>query len=586
MYEELDMKTLIDLSSFSATEDEKKKYQKEIDQFLQEVSIIEKVDTNNVPPLIAPVGTHVNLRDDIHLQFDTNKVISDAPMVEGTSYVVPPQRQNKGEEKHKEVNAPRDTDDYEAIMGLEVHVQLKSKTKIFCECSTEYGAIPNGNTCPVCSGHPGSLPVLNREVINLAIKAGLAFNCKINHESFFERKHYFYPDLPAGYQVSQLEKPLCIGGHVDIELDDGTIKRIRLNRIHVEEDAGKMVHVGAPGVWGAKASAVDFNRTSMPLIEIVTEPDIKTAKEAKEYVATLRTTLLNLGICDGNLEEGSMRCDANISVKPRDQKELGTKTEIKNMNSFKAIEKAIEHEIERQKKVIKNGGIIIQQTRLWDDAAQKTIAMRSKETAMDYRYFRDPGIAPLIVSDELINKIKKTIIPSPLERKKKYQEELKISHVEAVQLVENPPYSKYFEGVLKYYDNAKNVANWFFNEILSFVNGDVEKIHISYEDFAKFLKRIDDGEISGKIGKEVVAKAFDRKIALNDVIDSEGLKQISDTKEIENIVDKYLATVQDKIAEYKNGNEKLFGFFVGEIMKQTKGKANPKIINDLLRKKI
>jgi aspartyl-tRNA(Asn)/glutamyl-tRNA(Gln) amidotransferase subunit B len=427
---------------------------------------------------------------------------------------------------------------------------------------------------------------MNKEVINLAVKAGLAFNCKINNVSFFERKHYFYPDLPAGYQVSQLEKPICVGGYVDIELDDGTIKRIRLNRIHIEEDAGKLVHIGAPGVWGAKASAVDYNRTSIPLIEIVAEPDFRTAKEAKEYVATLRTTLLNLGICDGNLEEGSIRCDANISIKPRNQKEFGTKTEIKNMNSFKAIEKAIEHEIERQKKVIKNGGEVIQQTRLWDDSSQKTIAMRNKETAMDYRYFRDPIIAPLVVSDELINEIKKTIIPSPLERKKKYQEELKISSVEATQLVENPLYSKYFDGVLKFYNNAKNIANWFFNEILSFVNGDAEKIHITYEDFAKFLKRIDDGEISGKIGKEVIAKAFDKKAALNDIIDSEGLRQISDTKEIEKIIDEFVITMKDKIEEYKNGNEKLFGFFVGEIMKKTKGKANPKIINELLKRKI
>ncbi|HOV14440.1 MAG TPA: Asp-tRNA(Asn)/Glu-tRNA(Gln) amidotransferase subunit GatB [Spirochaetota bacterium] len=470
-------------------------------------------------------------------------------------------------------------------MGLEVHAHLKTKSKLFCNCKTEFGSSANANTCPVCTGQPGVLPVLNREAVNMAILAGLACNCTINKRSVFARKNYFYPDLPKAYQISQFEEPICSGGYVEIELD-GDRKKVKLNRIHMEEDAGKMVHVGAPGIWGSKASAVDYNRSSVPLIEIVTEPDLSSAKEAKEYVIMLRSILVNLGICDGNLEEGSLRCDANISIRPKGVKTLGTKTEIKNMNSFKAIEKAIEFEIERQKKMVKLGVKIEQETRLWDESSQKTHIMRSKEESHDYRYFPDPDLLPLILTDKLIDEIKLKVGMLPLDKKKKFENDYNLSVDEANLLVTNPDYAKYFESILKCYNNAKNIANWFFNEILSFIGQDFHNIHIKPEDFASFLKKIDNNEISGKIGKSVLKKSFDTKKSLVSIIEEDGFKQITDTTEIEKIIDSILSANKEQVNDYKNGKTKVFGFLIGEAMKQTKGKANPQMLNDILKKKI
>ena len=371
-------------------------------------------------------------------------IVKNAPILEGSSYLVPPQKGRTGKEKEfNENNIVKDTSDYEVVIGLEVHAHLKTKSKLFCSCSTEFGSSANANTCPVCSGQPGALPVLNQEAVNLAILAGLACNCTINKKSVFERKNYFYPDLPNAYQISQLEKPICSGGYVEIDID-GVRKKVKLNRIHMEEDAGKMVHVGAPGIWGSKASAVDFNMTSIPLIEIVTEPDLSSAREAKEYVMMLRTILINQNICDGNLEEGSLRCDANISIRPRGSKTLGTKTEIKNMNSFKAIEKAIEFEIERQKKMVKLGVKIDQETRLWDESSQKTHIMRTKEDADDYRYFPDPDLLPLVLDDDLINELKKRLVMLPLDKKKKFEDSYGLTSDESNLLVGNPNYANYF----------------------------------------------------------------------------------------------------------------------------------------------
>ncbi|OHD14077.1 MAG: aspartyl/glutamyl-tRNA amidotransferase subunit B [Spirochaetes bacterium GWD1_27_9] len=479
----------------------------------------------------------------------------------------------------------KEVEDYETVIGLEVHAHLKTHSKLFCSCPTEFGNAPNANTCPVCTGQPGVLPVLNKESVNMAILAGIAVNCKINKKSVFARKNYFYPDLPKAYQISQFEEPICSGGWVEIEVD-GVSKKIKLNRIHMEEDAGKMVHVGAPGIWGSKASAVDYNRSSVPLIEIVTEPDISTAKEAKEYVIMLRAILVSLGICDGNLEEGSLRCDANISIRPRGTKTLGVKTEIKNMNSFKAIERAIDFEVERQKKLKKLGLPIEQETRLWDESSQKTFLMRSKEESHDYRYFPDPDLLPLTLTDELIDSLRKKVGESPLDKKRKYQKDYNLTEEESKLMMVNPEYANYFEETLKLYNNPKNIANWFFNEILSYITQEFDKFHITADDFASFLKKIDSNEISGKIGKSVIRKAFDNKKSLMEIIETEGVKQITDTKEIENLIDSILNANQDKVAEYKSGKVKLFGFFVGEIMKQSKGKANPQVVNDILKGKI
>ncbi|HOJ65282.1 MAG TPA: Asp-tRNA(Asn)/Glu-tRNA(Gln) amidotransferase subunit GatB [Spirochaetota bacterium] len=583
--EKIDIDSLIKLSAIEITEEEKEYFKKELSNFLEYAEIINSVDCNKLQPASHAVEKEAYLRDDIPIEYDKlESLLNNAPYKEGTSYIVPPQKGRTG--KEKELGEAKFTDqnvEYEAVIGLEVHAHLKTKSKLFCNCSTEFGKSPNANTCPVCTGQPGVLPVLNKEAVNMAIMAGLAMNCKINHRSIFARKNYFYPDLPKAYQISQYEEPLCSGGWIDIEID-GKIKRIRLNRIHMEEDAGKMVHVGAPGIWGSKASAVDYNRSSVPLIEIVSEPDINSAKEAKEYVIMLRSILVSLGICDGNLEEGSLRCDANISIRPKGTSGLGVKTEIKNMNSFKAIERAIDFEIERQIKLKKSGKIIEQETRLWDEASQKTYTMRTKEESHDYRYFPDPDLLPLIVEDKTIEELRKKIGLLPLERKKIYIEKFNLTEDEARLLITNPKYADYFDKCLKNYANSRNLANWFFNELLSFVSGDIELIHIKPEEFIELLVRIDNNEISGKIGKYIISKSFEIKKSFNLIIEEEGLKQITDERQIEAIINKILENNQSQVKEYKSGKSKVFGFFVGEIMKETKGKANPKMVNEILKR--
>jgi aspartyl-tRNA(Asn)/glutamyl-tRNA(Gln) amidotransferase subunit B len=584
---QIDIEKLIKLASFEVSDEEKIQFEKELEDFLKYAEIINGASYSNQPVSYA-IQKDTFLREDKvdnwkHLE----KIMLNSPISEGTSYLVPPQKGRTGQEKESKDNLTikEDSTDYEVVIGLEVHAHLKTKTKIFCSCSTEFGLDPNNNTCPVCTGQPGALPVLNREAVNMAILAGIAMNCTINKRSVFARKNYFYPDLPKGYQISQFEEPLCSGGYVEIDMGDYT-KKVKLNRIHMEEDAGKMVHVGAPGIWGSKASAVDFNRSCVPLIEIVTEPDMSNAKEAKEYVIMLRAILVTLGICDGNLEEGSLRCDANISIRPKGAKELGVKTEIKNMNSFKAIERAIEFEIERQKKMKKMGLAIDQETRLWDESSQKTHIMRSKEESDDYRYFPDPDLLPLILSDETINGLRKKVGDLPLDRKRKYEKDYSLNQDESRLLMVNPSYASFFEQVLKTYGNPRNAANWFFNEILSFVSGEFNKFHITPEDFSEFLKKMDNNEISGKIGKSVIKKSFDEKTSLIGIIERDGLKQNSDTGEIEALIDRILKDNAGQVEQYRSGKTKVFGFFVGEVMKQSKGKANPAIVNDLLKKKL
>ena len=584
---QIDIEKLIKLASFEVSDEEKVQFEKELEDFLKYAEIINNAGYNNQPASHA-ISKDTYLRKDEAVDWEhLEKMMLNSPISEGTSYLVPPQKGRTGEEKESNDNLTikDNSTEYETVIGLEVHAHLKTKSKLFCGCSTEFGLDPNNNTCPVCSGQPGVLPVLNDEAVNMAIQAGLAMNCTINKRSVFARKNYFYPDLPKGYQISQFEEPLCSGGFIEIDTGEYS-KKVKLNRIHMEEDAGKMVHVGAPGIWGSKASAVDFNRSSVPLIEIVSEPDMSTAKEAKEYVIMLRAILVTLGICDGNLEEGSLRCDANISIRPKGSTGLGVKTEIKNMNSFKAIERAIDFEIERQKKMKKYGLSIDQETRLWDESSQKTYIMRSKEESDDYRYFPDPDLLPLLVNDDRINALKKKIGSLPLERKKKYENEYSLSPDEAKLMMINPNYAEFYEKVLKYYNNPKNAANWLLNEIISFVSGDFNRFHITPEDFAEFLKKIDKNEISGKIGKTVLRKSFEEKASLMDIIKREGFKQITDTKEIEKLIDGILDANPGQVTQYKSGKTKVFGFFVGEVMKQSKGKANPAMVNDLLKNKL
>lgn len=583
----IDIDQLINLSSFEVSPEEKKHFEKEIEDFLGYAEVINNAPCDDLVPSSHALEQKALSRNDKNVKWENLKsLLGNGPVIEGTSYLVPPQKGRAGsEEQGQEKNSQgTDTADFEAVIGLEVHAHLKTGSKLFCACSTEFGKDPNENTCPVCSGQPGVLPVLNMEAVKMAIRAGLAMNCRINKRSVFDRKNYFYPDLPKGYQISQFEEPICSGGYVEIE-DNGGVKQVQLNRIHMEEDAGKLVHVGAPGIWGSKASAVDFNRSSVPLVEIVTEPDLNTAKQAKDYVIMLRAMLVGMGICDGNLEEGSLRCDANISIRKKGDKKLGVKTEVKNMNSFKAIEKAIDFEILRQKDLVKKGQPISQETRLWDEASQKTYSMRSKEESHDYRYFPCPDLLPLILEDSLIEELKNTIPLSPLKKKKKFESDYKLPEEQALLLMNNPGYAAFFEKVLEQYNNSKNAANWFFNELLSYTD-DFTNIHITAGDFADFLRRIDSNEISGKIGKKVVKLSFDERSLLNDIIKEHGFKQVSDPAEIEKIVDEVLAANPAQVEEYKAGKTKVIGFLVGQIMKQSKGKANPALVNQFLKKKL
>ncbi len=575
---------LIKLSSFEVSASEKAGYEKEIDDFLKYAEIINSADCNDLTPSAHPTESSAKMRMDNQVEWDDlERILINAPVRDKSAYLVPPQKARPGEEKESASASiiAGSHDEYEAVIGLEVHAHLKTKSKLFCSCPTEFGSEPNHNTCPVCNGHPGVLPVLNHEAVRMAILSGLALNCKINKKSVFARKNYFYPDLPKGYQISQFEEPICSGGFVEID-DNGKPLAIKLNRIHMEEDAGKMVHVGAPGIWGSKASAVDFNRTSVPLIEIVTEPDIKCAKHAKDYVIMLRSVLVQLGICDGNLEEGSLRCDANISIRKVGEKKLGTKTEVKNMNSFKAIEKAIEFEIERQIVLKKTGKAIIQETRLWDENSQKTFSMRSKEESHDYRYFPDPDLLPIILDEDYIEELKEFVPEYPLKKKYTYMNIYNLSEEQALLLINNSAFTTYFDKLVSIYKDHKNASNWFFNELISYTN-DLKDIHISPENFVEFLGKIDSDEISGKIAKEVLKKSFETKRALVEIIEKDGYKQITDEKELKKMIDDIINANPAQVAEYKGGKEKLFSFFVGEMMKKTKGKANPAIVNTLLK---
>ena len=475
---------------------------------------------------------------------------------------------------------------YEAVIGLEVHAQLLTDSKIFCGCSTRFGAEPNSQTCPVCLGMPGVLPVLNERAVEFAIRMGLATNCSIASFSRFARKNYFYPDLPKGYQISQYELPLCSNGYVDIELEDGTEKRIGIIRIHLEEDAGKSIH--DPALAG-EDTLVDLNRCGVPLIEIVSAPDLRTPQEAYAYLVRLKQLVTYLGICDGNMEEGSLRCDANVSVRPVGSDTFGVKTEVKNMNSFRNVERALTYEINRQIQVLESGGKIVQETLLWDANEGIARPMRSKEEAHDYRYFPEPDLVPLEVSEAWIEKIKADLPELPRARKKRFVEQYKIPVYDAGVLTMTRELADYYEAVTQVCSDFKMVSNWVMGEVLRVLNErkiDIADFPISPERLGKLLNLILNKTISINIAKTVFEEMLQSDAEPEAIVEEKGLAQVSDRGLIEEIVDKVIQENPKQVEQYRGGKTKVFGYFVGQVMRATRGKANPAIVNEILKEKL
>ncbi len=472
---------------------------------------------------------------------------------------------------------------YEVVIGLEIHAQLLTDTKMFCGCSTKFGSEPNTQTCPVCIGMPGVLPVMNKKAIEYVIKTGLAVNCEISSSNRFARKNYFYPDLPKGYQISQYELPICEHGYVEI-VDDDKPKKIRLTRIHLEEDAGKNIHEET-----GNRSFVDLNRTGIPLMEIVTEPDIRSSKEAVGFMKKLRGILRYLGVCDGNMEQGSLRCDANISIRPLDEKEFGVKTELKNMNSFKFIEKALDYEIKRQQKILNDKRKIVQETRLWNSGKGITESMRSKEEAHDYRYFPEPDLVPVEIDISWIKDLKNTIVELPDVKRKRFVNQYNLPEHDAELLTSELLMAEWFEQTVKLGGEPKIVSNWMmgdFTKLLNEENKSIEESLIKPKHLVGMLQLIKKNTISGKIAKTVFEEMYKTGKEADTIVEEKGLVQISDEAGIEAIVNKVLEKNPEEIERFKAGEQKLIGFFVGQVMKETKGKANPRIVNELLKKKL
>ena len=475
---------------------------------------------------------------------------------------------------------------YEIIIGLEVHVQLKTQSKIFCSCPTEFGRPANENTCPICLGMPGVLPVLNKKAIQLAMRACLSTHCRIAPVNRFARKNYFYPDLPKGYQISQFELPLGLGGHVNIRIN-GAKKKIGLTRIHMEEDAGKLIHgenLGSPG-----KSYVDFNRTGVPLVEIVSEPDLRSGEEAREYLTQLKSILDYAEVSDCNMEEGSLRCDANVSVRPEGQKEFGTRTETKNLNSFRFVQRAIEYEFDRQIKVLEQGDSIVQETRLYDSNKGVTFTMRSKEEAHDYRYFPEPDLVPVEISDEWIKETMDDLPELPEQKRERFVQSYNIPEYDAGVLTTSRNIADYYEKSVSLYPEPKEISNWIMGELLRQLKIDGRKIDaspIKPEDLIGLLKLIKEGTLSAKMAKTVFEEMYQSSKSANEIVDQKGLAQITDSSTIENLVNEILKVNTDQVEQYKNGKEKVFGFLVGQIMKQSKGQADPALVNKLLKDKI
>ena len=474
---------------------------------------------------------------------------------------------------------------FEAVIGLEVHAQLSTDSKLFCSCSTEFGSAPNGQTCPICLGMPGVLPVLNRKAIDYAIKFGLAIQDHPARTSIFSRKNYFYPDLPKGYQITQFEYPVVAKGYLDIELENETVKRIGITRAHLEEDAGQSSHDGWP--QSQTKSYVNLNRAGIPLLEIVSEPEIRSSEEAYAYLTELRSILRYLGICNGNMEEGSLRCDANVSVRPIGQEKFGTRTEIKNLNSFNNVKRGIEYEINRKVALISQGSTVTQCTLLWDVDTQSTKIMRTKEDAHDYRYFPEPDLLPLVVTEEMVQAAKTDFPELPRQKYHRFLEDYGIPKQDAKHIVSEKALASYFEDVVRASSNPKASANWLLSELLrdlKNIDGGIESCPVSARQLGQLIKLIDSKTISGKIGKEVFAEMFQTSKDPELIIQDKGLKQITDADALEKVVLDILATNPDQVEAYRGGRTKLFGFFVGQAMKATKGKGNPGLINQLLRK--
>ncbi len=476
---------------------------------------------------------------------------------------------------------------YEAVIGLEVHTELRTATKIFCSCKTSFGAEPNTNVCPVCLGLPGVLPVLNKKVLEFAVRTGLALNCEISRYSKFDRKNYYYPDLPKNFQTSQYDLPICEHGHLDIEVD-GKKSTVRITRAHMEEDAGKLVHHGT-SITDSDYSLVDYNRTGTPLLEIVSEPDIRSAKEAVAYMEKLRAILQYCGVSDCKMEEGSLRCDANVSVRPVGQKELGTKTEIKNINSFRGVERAIEYEAMRQAQLLEDGGTVVQETRTWDEKEGVTKSMRKKEEANDYRYFPEPDLVPFTVSDEYIEEIRKTLPELPDARKARYMKSYGLAAYDADYLTNDKDRADYFEAMVAAGAEPKEAANWLmgdFAKLLSRDNLEMKAAPVQAAAMADLLKLIAKGTISGKIAKQVFSEMWTSGKTPETIVKEKGLVQISDTGALEELADRIIAANPQSVADFKAGKKKAVGFLMGQIMKETKGKANPQIVNGILTKKL
>ena len=473
---------------------------------------------------------------------------------------------------------------WETVIGLEIHVQLSTNSKLFSGASTNFGALPNTQACNVDLAMPGVLPVLNEEVLKMAVKLGIALNARINSPTSFARKNYFYPDSPKGYQISQMDSPIVEGGYLDIELEDGSIKRIGVTRAHLEEDAGKSLHEDFEG-----QSGIDLNRAGTPLIEIVSEPEISSASEAVAYLKSIHSIIRYLNISDGNMAEGSMRCDANVSVRKRGEGELGTRTETKNVNSFRFVEKAINYEVNRQINVLESGGRITQETRLYDSQANTTRPMRSKEFANDYRYFPEPDLLPVILEKGFIDSIKKEMPELPEEKKNRFTQDYKLSEYDSGLLSADKDLADFFEESVKISDSSKLTANWIMGEFLAELNKDnlpISDSKVSAKQLGTLISRIEDSTISGKIAKDVFEKMWESSKGPDQIIAEQGLEQVTDDKEIESMIDEVIKNNPEQLKQYQSGKDRLFGFFVGQVMQASRGKANPKQVNEILKSKL
>lgn len=473
---------------------------------------------------------------------------------------------------------------FEPVIGIEVHAQLKTESKMFCSCSTNFDASPNSNTCPICLGFPGALPVLNKKALEYGIKTALAFNCDITECSRFDRKNYFYPDIPKNYQITQDAFPVGLNGYVDIPLDND-VRRIRIKRVHLEEDAGKSIHEGGT-ITDAAFSLEDYNRAGVPLLEIVSEPDIRSPREAYEYLCMLRRTLLYLGVSDCKMEEGSLRCDVNISIRPKGADKFWTQVELKNLNSFRAVERSLDYEVRRQSQVVAAGEEVIRETRHWDEAGQATVSMRRKETAEDYRYFPEPDLPPLNITGSRVEEIKATLPELPGARRERFMRDYELPEYDASLLTDTQELADYFEEAVREYGQAKTVSNWVMGEFSRLMNATgigIESVKVAPSDLAAMLKMIDKGTISGKIAKTVFEEMFTEGKSPEVIVKEKGLVQIADEEELIRIVDRVIEENGEVADQVRAGKDKAIGFLVGQVMKMTKGRANPQMVNELLR---